>query len=124
MKHYIQHYHAQMNTRDLAKDLRRTLTPAEHRFWFYVRNKKMLGLKFRRQHPIANFIADFYCHELKLIVEIDGGIHHRAEAKKYDAFRTSKIKELGLTVLRFSNSDVFYNIDGVEREIQKIKEAC
>lgn len=124
MKHYTHHYHAQMATRDLAKTLRRSQTPAENRFWFYVKNRKMLGLKFRRQHPIGKFIAYFYCHELKLVIEIDGPVHYSEKVKRSDSFRTLKINELGLTVLRFSNHDVFYNVAGIEEEVRKIKEGC
>lgn len=102
-----------------AKSLRRTQTPAENRFWYYVRNRKMLGLKFRRQHPLGNFIADFYCHELKLVVEIDGSIHELDHIKEYDKERETQIKKLGLSVLRFSNTDVFYNPDFVELTIKK-----
>lgn len=123
MKNYTHHYDAQKTTRELAKTLRNSLTPAESRFWFYVKSKKMLGLKFRRQHPIGNFIADFYCHELKLVIEIDGGVHYSAKTKAADSSRTLKINELGLTVLRFSNQDVFYNVSGIEEKVRKFKEA-
>ena len=79
----------------------------------------MFGFKFRRQHPLSKFIADFYCHELKLVVEIDGTVHDLKRVQEYDSERESKIKELGLSVLRFSNSDVFHNPDFIELEIKK-----
>lgn len=123
MKHYVHEYDARKATRELAKTFRRSLTPAENRFWFFVKGKKMLGLKFRRQHPIGNFIADFYCHELKLVIELDGPVHNSDKAKKSDSFRTFKINELGLRVLRFSNDNVFFNVAGIKEEVRKVKEA-
>ena len=68
---------------------------------------------------MRNFIADFYCHELKLVIEIDGSIHELKHVKEYDMEREAKIKELGLTVIRFSNSDVYYNPAFVELTIKE-----
>ncbi len=122
MKTYTQNYLAKPRIKGIAKSLRRPLTPAENRFWYYVRNRRMLGLKFRRQHPLGRFIADFYCHELKLVVEIDGTIHDLKHIQEYDLERETQIKNLGLTVLRFSNDDVFRNGDFIEREIRSFSE--
>lgn len=116
---FTQHYSSKARTKSRARELRKNMTPAEIRFWHYVKNKQMHGLKFRRQHPLGNFIADFYCHELKLVVEIDGGIHELSKIQERDKEREDKIKELGLSVLRFSNFEVYYNPDFVELTIKE-----
>lgn len=100
-----------------AKDLRDRTTTAEYTLWQYLRNKK-LGVKFRRQHPLFLYVVDFYCHELKLVIEVDGGIHELEEIKKLDKEREINIRELGLTVIRFSNNEVLYQI---EKVLEKIK---
>ena len=121
-KKFPMHHKTFPSTISRAKTLRHHMTSAEDRFWLYVRNRRMLGLKFRRQHPLGNFIADFYCHELKLVVEIDGSVHNLKHIQEYDVYREQKIKELGLSVLRFTNDDVFINGDFIEREIRKFAE--
>ncbi len=83
----------------------------------------MLGLKFRRQHPLGRFIADFYCHELRLVVEIDGCIHDLKQIIEYDREREVQIKKLGLKVLRFSNSDVFHNPHLIELAIKEFMDS-
>lgn len=90
-----------------AKELRRNQTPAEELLWKILRSHKLDGLKFRRQHPVSWFIADFYCHELKLIIELDGGVHELEEVKAYDIRREKKLRSLGLTVIRFKNEQVY-----------------
>jgi len=67
-----------------AKALRRSSTEAEERLWVELRNKKLKGLKFRRQHPIDKWIVDFYCHEKKLVIELDGSVHNEKEIAEYD----------------------------------------
>lgn len=119
LKKYTQHYNAENKTKSFAKALRRPLTPAENRFWYFVRDKKLFGLKFRRQHPIGNFIADFYCHEYKLVIEIDGNVHLINSQKIKDLERDRIMKEEGLTVIRFSNEDVFFNPQIIEIELKK-----
>ena len=71
-----------------AMELRRTMTEAEIILWNELRNKKLNGYKFRRQHPIKNYVADFYCHEARLVVEVDGEIHKDESTKEYDEKRT------------------------------------
>ena len=115
---YSHYYGATPRIFTNAKNLRKPLTPAEELFWKMVRNRKLLGLKFRRQHPVASFIADFYCHELLLVIEIDGTIHELKEVIEYDKEREIKIIELGLNVLRFKNEDVFFNPDFIEETIK------
>lgn len=91
-----------------ATELRATMTPAEEILWNAIHINEW-KLKFRRQHPIANYIVDFYCHALKLVIEVDGTIHDEDEVKKNDANREQHLREFGLTVLRFKNEEVLKN---------------
>jgi len=101
-----------------ARDLRKRMTQAEKILWGRLREKRLEGFKFRRQHPIWRFIADFYCHKVKLVVEIDGGIHQDTLVKEYDANRTAELERLGIKVLRYSNEDVYENIERILGEIE------
>ena len=89
-----------------AREFRKRPTPAERRAWDLLRDRKLLGLKFRRQHRIRGFIVDFHCHELRLVLEIDGPIHHTREQEAYDAERTAIVEGLGLRVIRIPNETV------------------
>ncbi|MPQ46311.1 DUF559 domain-containing protein [Marinifilum sp. N1E240] len=102
-----------------AKELRKTMTESEMIFWEIIRNRRIKGLKFRRQHPISNFIADFYCHELKLVIEIDGEIHNTEDNKEYDEGRTAELGYMGITVVRFTNDEIHHSPELV---IRKLKE--
>jgi very-short-patch-repair endonuclease len=99
-----------------ARDLRHPLTPAEAKIWSRVRNRG-LGFKIRRQHPIERFIADFYCAEAKLVIEIDGDSHLEPNQIEYDKARTDYLENLGYRVIRFTNDNVRYNIEIVTSEI-------
>ena len=88
-----------------ARELRHDLTHAERRAWAILRNRR-LGFKFRRQHVIDGFIVDFYCHELRLAVEIDGAVHSDPKIAEYDAARTAHLQMRGLTVVRIANDRV------------------
>jgi very-short-patch-repair endonuclease len=79
-----------------ARQLRKRTTPSENNLWALLRKKQFEGYKFRRQHPIYKFIADFYCHELRLIIELDGGIHLNPEQAAYDIGRTFELNQLGI----------------------------
>lgn len=96
-----------------AKQNRRNPTPAEDKLWQEVRNRKIHGHKFRRQHPVNGFIPDFICLEKKLIVEIDGGYHNESEQKAYDEVREKWLKASNYKMLRFSNEEVLANIQVV-----------
>lgn len=96
-----------------ARANRRGQTTAEELLWQNLRNRKLSGFKFRRQHPVADFIADFYCHEAKLLIEIDGAYHDQVEQADYDKGRACELEKLGLKVLRFTNEEV-------EKEISKV----
>jgi very-short-patch-repair endonuclease len=100
----------------LARDHRHPLTPAEAKVWARVRNRG-LGFKIRRQHPIWRFIADFYCAEAKLVIEIDGDTHAEPDQQEYDRARTKWLEERGYHVIRFTNTDVHKHLDGVLNEI-------
>jgi very-short-patch-repair endonuclease len=104
--------------RDRRRELRKNSTEAEELMWFELRNNK-LGPKFKRQHSIGGYIADFYCQKYKLIIELDGEVHNTVEAKEYDGIRENYFKEQGYRVLRFSNKEVGEDMENV---LQKIKE--
>ncbi len=89
-----------------AREFRKRPTPAERRAWELLRDRRILGVKFRRQHRIRGFVVDFYCHELRLVLEIDGPVHHTTEQKAYDAERTAILEGLGLRVVRIPNETV------------------
>ncbi|MDH4043890.1 MAG: endonuclease domain-containing protein [Gemmatimonadota bacterium] len=88
------------------RGLRRRSTPAERKAWRLLRNRRLLGLKFRRQHPIAGYIVDFYCAELRLVIELDGGYHDTPEQRARDAVRTAALHAHGATVVRLRNSHI------------------
>lgn len=95
----------------LARQMRHEPTLAEKQLWQKLRNKQLLGFKFRRQHSIDRFIADFYCADVGLVVEVDGAIHDYTQEE--DALRQEFLESLGLRVLRFRNAEVLNSIDGV-----------
>jgi imidazole glycerol-phosphate synthase subunit HisF len=102
-----------------AKKLRNNVTEAESFLWQSINNKQ-LGVKFRRQHPISYFIADFYCHEAKLIIELDGSIHDLPEILNNDIERQKALEQLGIRVIRFKNAELYNNLNTV---LNKINEA-
>ena len=112
----------------VVRELRKEETLAEKKFWNLVRNRQINGMKFRRQYPISfewddqikHFIADFYCHESKLVIEIDGGIQELQ--KNYDILRTYIINQLRIKVIRFSNKEVLNNIESVLVKLKKFVE--
>lgn len=93
------------------------MTAAEKILWFYLK-QNVQGFKFRRQHPLGLYIADFYCHKAKLVIEIDGTIHDRVEIRDYDEERQRSLEEDGLRVIRFTNDDIHNNIQSVLNEIE------
>ncbi len=104
------------NTKARSREFRRESTEAERKLWRHLRDSG-LGEKIRRQHPVGPFFLDFYCHEARLAVEVDGGGH--IERAGYDAERTRALAAEGIRVVRFWNSEVMENIEGVLEEIQK-----
>ena len=101
--------------RERARALRRQMTEAERRIWQILRSRRMSGNKFRRQVPIGLYIADFVCHEARLIVEIDGGQHDRSP--QGEATRSRFLESEGYRILRFWNSEILANLDGVHAMI-------
>jgi very-short-patch-repair endonuclease len=104
----------------MAEVMRKNATEAEIILWKCLRKFRSEGFIFRRQHPIDIFIADFYCHRLKLVIEVDGGVHLNEEAQQYDDGRTGELERFGITVIRFTNNQVFNNRDFVLKQIQDI----
>jgi very-short-patch-repair endonuclease len=98
---------------------RKKQTAAEAKMWEVLRNRHLAGYKFRRQHPIANFIVDFYCDELNLIIEVDGPYHDFQQSRDHE--RTACLEYLGCTVIRFGNYSVLNDISYV---IHTILEVC
>ena len=93
------------------------MTEAEVVLWNELKGRKLNGLKFRRQHPVHYYIADFYCHEKKLIIEVDGEIHQSNSAKEHDENRTAELEESGIIVLRFTNKQVLTALNKVLHDI-------
>jgi adenine-specific DNA-methyltransferase len=96
-----------------ARHLRRTATLAEKKLWAKLRDRRLAGLKFRRQEPIGNRIVDFYCDEARLAVELDGSGHTYDGARTSDLAREQELQSIGIRVIRFFNSAIFDNLDGV-----------
>ena len=96
-----------------AKKLRDNATEAEEKLWLAVKNNQIEGYKFRRQHPLSIYIADFYCHALKLVIEIDGAYHLTEEQQLLDEERTKNIEFQGLKVIRFTNEEVLMQLSEV-----------
>ena len=109
-----------------AQFLRRNETIAEKLLWEKLRNNQLGGLKFRRQHPVNIYIADFYCHKFKLIIELDGDYHDQEEQKQKDEVRTEVLRLNDLKIIRFKNEEVEQNINQVlitiKNKIEQLKE--
>ncbi len=98
---------------NFARELRKTQTDAEKLLWEVLKDRKVDGHKFRRQHPFGKYVLDFYCAMEKLCVELDGGGHARQTKTEHDEERSKALEKEGLRVLRFWNNDVLDNIEGV-----------
>ena len=109
-----------------AQFLRRNETKAEKLLWEKLRNNQLEGLKFRRQHPVNIYIADFYCHKFKLIIELDGDYHNQEEQKQKDEVRTEVLRLNDLKIVRFKNEEVEQDINQVlttiKNKIEQLKE--
>ena len=99
-----------------ARMLRQEMTPAEKLLWARLRDRQLEGLKFYRQRPLRQFIADFYCAASRLVIEIDGGIHDTQPGR--DEARTEELERLGYRVIRFQNEQVLHHLDQVLAAIQ------
>jgi len=103
-----------------AKNLRQESTPAENIIWYYLRAKRFLGLKFKRQVPIKNYIVDFVCFDENLIIELDGSQHLQDKSIKYDIKRDDFLKSQNFKILKFFNDEIYNNIEGVLEKIYNV----
>jgi very-short-patch-repair endonuclease len=102
-----------------AQEMRKNPTQAEKVLWDILSDVPFVEYRFRRQHPIGKFIADFYSHRLRLVIEVDGGYHREKEQKEFDSFRDEDMKEFEISVLRFSNDEVLNKCSGFIESIVK-----
>jgi len=114
-------YNVKPHIFEKARHLRRNMTLAEQKLWELLKEKQIQSLRFRAQHPIDIFIADFYCHSLKLVIEVDGGIHQSSEQIEYDIGREAEINHWGIKVIRFTNAEIEGEID---RVVDVINDIC
>jgi very-short-patch-repair endonuclease len=103
---------------DAARKFRRNQTPAESKLWMALRRKQIEGVIFRRQHPIGRYVADFFCPAANLIVELDGAPHDNDTVYRRDTARTNWLEQRGYSVMRFWNSELDTNFDGVVATIR------
>ncbi len=103
-----------------ARDLRQHMTDAEQCLWQCLRGKQLDGFRFRKQHPIAHFVLDFYCPAVRLAIEIDGGQHNTSPGHASDEERTRYLKACGIRVLRFWNHEVLQDLPGVLERIWEV----
>ena len=102
-----------------AEELRKNQTEDERLLWLYLKSNQ-LEVRFKRQHPVWMYIADFYCYELKLVIELDGSIHGVKEVAEHDKLREEDILSFGIKVIRFTNKEVRTNIDNVIERIKSV----
>lgn len=109
---------------DHAREMRKNQTPSEELLWNLLRNRRFLGYKFRRQHPVGQkFILDFFCDELRLGIELDGGYHNSQDQKEYDEGRTYELSEFDIKIIRFKNEEVLSETEKVLEVIRGISES-
>jgi very-short-patch-repair endonuclease len=102
-----------------AREMRKNPTPAEKALWLVLRNRAVNGLRFRRQHALDGLVLDFYCPEVRLCVELDGGVHDTPEQQERDAARTAHLQARDIRVLRFRNDEVLTDMRSVLTRIAK-----
>ena len=115
---YPMYFGAKPDIFKLAKELRKLETVAEKLLWSQLNRNQLLGLQFRRQHPINRFIADFYCPKIKLVIEVDGSIHDIPEYQAHDIGRSEVLNDFGITVIRFTNEQILNEIDSTIKQIE------
>ena len=101
-----------------ARKLRFNTTPAESILWDRLKNGQLNGIKFRRQHPFGRYILDFYCHQAKLCIELDGSIHQDPDQKNHDQERERDLQQEGLKIIRFQNEEIYSSIEDVLMQIK------
>jgi very-short-patch-repair endonuclease len=112
--------HNKTSLKEIRRILRQRATPAEECLWQEIRNEKLSGIKFKRQHSIGNYIVDFYCASERLIIELDGEVHNLTDQREKDKFRDENLIDMNFKVLRFRNNEVLYHIDNVKEEILRL----
>ncbi len=108
------------NLKIYSVELRKNMTDAEIRLWAKIRNRQLVGLQFYRQKIIVDYVVDFYCPGTKLVIEVDGGQHYFNTSVDKDRIRDDYLKKQGLRVLRFTNTDILGNIEGVIENILEV----
>ena len=116
-------YGSDANIFQRAKELRNQPTDAERILWMHLRTRPQ-GYKFRRQHPVGNYILDFYCHALKLAIEIDGPIHSTQEAIQADNERQTILEREEIRFIRFTNDEIMMNLNAVIEKINFVIDEC
>lgn len=104
--------------RDFARQLRKEQTAIEEKVWELLRDRRLFGLKFRRQHVVEGFVVDFYCNKNKLAIEVDGGIHK--SQREYDRLRQDELEAEDVTVIRVNNEDLKNNMCALIKKIKGI----
>ena len=108
------------------RNLRKNQTFCEKIMWTYLRDRKTLGYKFKRQYSIDHYVIDFYCPELKFAIELDGSVHDMPDKKEYDAYRQEYLEKFGITFCRITNDELMGNANmafkKIEEEINKAKQ--
>jgi len=104
--------------KELARNLRNNSTKSEIKLWQHLKGKQFFGYDFHRQKPLLNFIADFYCYELNLVIELDGYTHQFEEVIIKDEIKQEELENIGLTVIRFDDKEVMNDINNVFRELE------
>ena len=104
---------------EFARELRRDTTSAENLLWQSLRNRRLLGFKFRRQHQFGNYIADFFCSEASVVIECDGKIHEKNDSWHHDQARDAYMLSQSLRILRFENKRILTDTENILREIQQ-----
>ena len=113
--------HNERNKKTLRQTLRNNATSSEAILWRALKAKQVDGLKFRRQFGVGPYVIDFYCPEIRLGIELDGGVHKTSYTHEYDEMRSRFLAENGIRVLRFDNEVVFNNVEGIIEAIKKAR---
>lgn len=106
-------------SKHLRRHVRKNATESEQLLWEHLRNRRLLGLKFRRGSQIGRYYVDFYCPEKKLVIEVDGSIHRLPDQAEYDSMRETDLQAMGMKIVRFSNKQILHEMPKVVFEIEQ-----
>ena len=112
--------HNRKELKELRQQLRNNAIPAECKLWNRLKQKQLVGRKFRRQNSVGDYILNFYCPAEKLCIELDGAYHFTSTQRQLDELRTEYLNSLNITVLRFNNEEVLENIEAVLEAIKAV----